>query len=98
MKETQQQFTFVPFERMEELMEKIEKLAAALNAGKNPDNGILGDFISEKDAKILLSKGTTWFWNKRQSGELLGRKAGNQWYYSKSEIQSLIGNGKSSKL
>lgn len=96
MKKEQQQYAFVPYDKMDELMGKIEKLTAAFNAGKNIDNSVLGDYISEKEAKNLLSKGTTWFWNKRRTGELKGNKAGNQWYYNKKEILNLIEKGKQS--
>lgn len=84
----------VPYEKLDELLEKVDRLNEALLSTRNQDKGALGDFIPEKDAKELLSKGTTWFWNKRQSGELTGRKAGNQWYYRKSDILKMIENGK----
>lgn len=96
MSDTLPRFAIVPYDKMDELMEKVEKLSAALFQGKPQDKSALGDYISEKEAKSLLSKGTTWFWNKRQSGELTGRKAGNQWYYSKKEILNLIEKGKPS--
>ena len=90
MTENVPRFTIVPYERMDELMEKIDKLSATLLKAKKHDKGVLGDYIPEKDAKQLLSKATTWFWNKRKSGELTGRKAGNQWYYKESDILNFI--------
>lgn len=92
MNENITKFVIVPYERMDELLQKVDKLSEALMNAKQ-DKGALGEFITEKEAKELLSKGTTWFWNKRQSGELVGRKAGNQWYYKKSEILKFIENG-----
>jgi hypothetical protein len=95
MNEKITQMAFVPYDKMEELLQKIDHLSQTIlntQGGKAP----LGDFISEKEAKELLGKGTTWFWNKRQSGELTGRKAGNKWYYKRSEILSFIENGKKS--
>ena len=87
----------VPYERMEDLMRKVEKISEALLQNK-PEKTVLGDYISEKQAKELLAKGTTWFWNHRKSGVLKGRKAGNQWYYRKSDIQGFIENGEKSIL
>jgi hypothetical protein len=82
----------VPYEKLDDLMHKVEKISEAIIQNKTGKD-VLGDYISEKQAKEILSKGTTWFWNKRKSGELTGRKAGNQWYYSKSQIQRFIENG-----
>ncbi len=92
MKEDLTKFVIVPYDRMEELMQKVDKLTEA-HTNSNHDKDVLGEYITEKEAKELLSKGTTWFWNKRQSSELVGRKAGNQWYYRKSEILKFIENG-----
>ena len=89
------QFAFVPYDKMEELLQKINTISDAVMNNK-PERGGLGDYITEKEAKVILSKGTTWFWNKRQSGELTGRKAGNNWYYKRSDILMFIENGKKS--
>jgi hypothetical protein len=87
----------VPYEKLDDLMQKVNKISEAIVQAK-PERNVLGDYISEKQAKELLSKGTTWFWNKRKSGELTGRKAGNQWYYRKSDIQCFIENGEKSSF
>jgi len=94
MKQDLPSFVIVPYDRMEELMLKVDKLTAAVLKSEQSDKGPLGDRIPENEAKELLNKGSTWFWNKRKSGELNGRKFGNKWYYSRSEIQNLIENGK----
>lgn len=86
-------FAIVPYEKMDELFEKVERLNEAISMVKT-DKGVLGDYITEQEAKQLLSKATTWFWNKRQSEELVGRKAGNKWYYKRSDILKFIENGK----
>lgn len=86
-------FVIVPYEKMDELLQKVEKLNESITSSRT-NNGSLGDFITEKEAKELLSRATTWFWNKRQSGELTGCKAGNQWYYKRSDILKFIENGK----
>lgn len=94
MNEKPQQFVFVPYDKMEELMNKIDRLTEALNLSKQSNSSTLGDYISEKEAKTTLNKGSTWFWNKRKAGELKGHKAGGEWYYKKSEILNFIENGK----
>jgi len=87
----------VPYERMEELLKKVERISEAI-LRPSPEKNPLGDYMSEKQAKEVLSKQSTWFWNKRKSGELVGRKAGNQWYYRISDIQKFIENGEKSVL
>lgn len=92
MTEDLTKIAFVPYEKMDELLRKVDNLNNLFSNNK-PEKNALGDNIPEKQAKELLGKGTTWFWNKRKSGELSGRKAGNQWYYKRSEILNFIENG-----
>ena len=44
------------------------------------------DYVSELEAKKLLGRGTTWFWERRRSGELPYTKLGGQVYYLKSDL------------
>jgi hypothetical protein len=85
----------VPYEKMDEILKNLQRLNEAVGHSK-PEKNALGEYMPEKQAKELLLKQTTWFWNKRRSGELTGRKAGNQWYYKTSDIQKFIENGKKS--
>ncbi|MDG1712632.1 MAG: helix-turn-helix domain-containing protein [Woeseiaceae bacterium] len=39
------------------------------------------DYVSELEAKKLLGRGTTWFWERRRSGELPYTKLGGQVFY-----------------
>ena len=92
MNEQFPKFVIVPYEKLDELLHKVDTLTESISSMKM-DKGVLGDYISEKEAREILSKATTWFWNKRQSGELTGRKAGNKWYYKRSDSQKFIENG-----
>ena len=49
----------------------------------------LNDFVSEFDAKKILSRGTTWFWNLRKNG-LPYTKVGAQVYYKKNDLYAYI--------
>lgn len=92
MNEQFPKFVIVPYDKLDELLHKVETLNESI-ASMKMDKGVLGDYISEKEAREILSKATTWFWNKRQSGELTGRKAGNKWYYKRNDILKFIENG-----
>ena len=69
-------------ETQRKILEQIRKL--------KPTETTVGDYISEPQAKKLLKKGTTWFWNKRTSKELPFTKVGNTIYYSKADIERLF--------
>ncbi len=86
-------YVLVSSEKLDKILESIEYIKQKVTKD-NIKNNSLGDYISEKEAKSLLSKGTTWFWNKRKTGDLRGRKAGNKWYYKKQEIIKFIDKGK----
>ena len=96
MENNQNQFAFVPYDKMEELLQKVNILTEAVLNNTNQDRAGLGDLMPEEEAKALLSRGTTWFWEKRKSGELKAKKAGNKWYYKRSDILKFIENGRSS--
>ncbi len=92
MLDKNEKYVIVPYEDMKELMQKVDEIKDSLTNSTN-NKGVLGEFVPEKEAQKILSKGTTWFWNKRQTGELKGKKAGNQWYYKRSSLLKLIENG-----
>jgi hypothetical protein len=88
-------FVLVPKEILEELIQAIgdmKKIKDLLE--KENHSGTLGDFITEEKAKEIIGRGTTWFWNKRKSGELPGKKAAGRWYYKLMDIDKLIDNGR----
>jgi len=93
MTDTLPKFAIVPYEKLDELFNKVDMLTQNMKNTHSDTKG-LGDYISEKEAKELLQKGTTWFWNKRQSKELSAKKAGNTLYYKRSDILKFIENGK----
>lgn len=51
----------------------------------------VSDYISEQDAKKLLARGTTWFWERRKMG-LPFFKLGAEVYYKKNDLLTLIQN------
>ena len=91
---TQQVFFMLPQKDVEEIRDTLKDIQGKLSGKSNKDN-ILGDYISEKEAQELLNRKTTWFWQKRKTEELTGKKAGNQWFYKMIDIQRFIENGTS---
>ena len=66
--------------KLEDIHEKLEKRPTSVN-----------DYISERDAKKLLARGTTWFWEQRKMG-LTFFKLGAEVYYLRSDLLTLIQN------
>jgi len=67
------------FKKLEDIEKRLEKPLT------------VGDYVSERDAKKMLKRGTTWFWEKRNQG-LPWFKLGAEVYYKKSDLLTLIQN------
>jgi hypothetical protein len=65
------------FKKLEDIEKRLEKPLT------------VDDYVSERDAKKMLKRGTTWFWEKRNQG-LPSFKVGGEVYYMKSDLLSLI--------
>lgn len=89
-------FVLIPEEILDELIQAIRDLKKIQNIfGQEDRSGVLDDFITEEKAREMIGRGTTWFWNKRKSGELPGKKAAGRWYYKVTDIIKYIENGRS---
>jgi hypothetical protein len=86
-----QNLTIVSEDFLEQINEKQDKILSLLNDGKPLSQN---DFITESQAKEILQKKSTWFWQMRRSGILPFRKIGKSIYYSKTEINQLLENSK----
>lgn len=92
--DNQNTFYLIPKEALDDLIQAIQdirRIQAMLEKSCNSD--ALGDYIPEEDAMKLLGRGKTWFWSKRKSGELPGKKAAGRWYYQLRVINKYIQNG-----
>jgi hypothetical protein len=63
------------------ILKTLKEIEDKLNRPKSLD-----DYVSEFEAKKLLGRGTTWFWERRTSGELPYTKLGGQVYYLKIDL------------
>jgi hypothetical protein len=85
------QFVMVSEESWQQLISKLDAIESSL--GTKASRSPIGEYVTEKEAKQILGKSTTWFWNKRKSRELRGKKSGNVWYYKIRDLQKFIENG-----
>jgi|TARA_B110000908_G_C9889194_1_gene286064 hypothetical protein len=67
------------FKKLEDIDKRLEKPLT------------VDDYVSERDAKKMLKRGTTWFWEKRNQG-LPWFKLGAEVYYKRSDLLSLFQN------
>ncbi|MFT5916308.1 MAG: hypothetical protein ACI81T_002815 [Bacteroidia bacterium] len=74
------------------LLENQERIIALMGSQKVDGETIkpIGEYLTEQDAKKLLERGTTWFWNMRTKGKLGFSKIGNKIFYKKSDIEGLL--------
>ena len=84
-------FYLIPKEALDDIIRAVKDLTGIQERLKSGDDEkTLGDYLPENKAMELLDRGKTWFWNKRKSGELLGKKAAGRWYYKKTDITKYI--------
>lgn len=82
-----QKFCLVSDEILDEIKNTQLKILSLFETTQKDD---LSDYITESQAKDLLKKKTTWFWQMRKSGQLKFSKIGKAIYYSKSDIIKLF--------
>lgn len=72
-------------EFLQEILNQQERILQILTSMADQKKSI-GDYISESDAKKMLGRNTTWFWNLRKTGKLPFTKVGNKVFYTKTDI------------
>ena len=72
--------------KINQILKKLEDIDKKIEKPLTVD-----DYVSERDAKKMLQRGTTWFWEKRNQG-LPWFKLGAEVYYKRSDLLSLFQN------
>ena len=86
-----QNLVLVPIEMLDEIKQLINDLRSNKNESiEKPE--VLGEFIAEKDARNLLGRKTTWFYEQRRSGRLPYSKVGSKVYYKRDDLFNLLTN------
>jgi hypothetical protein len=83
-----QTFVMIGESQFSEIIQSLEELKAKF--GDKIDN----DYITEKEARTIFQRKSTWFWQMRKEGKLPFSKIGKTIYYSKAEIKNLFELGK----
>ena len=86
-----QMLSIVPDSFLEKINEKQDQIIDLLKSTEYQNQN---EFLTEKAARELLQKKTTWFWQMRKDGLLPFRKIGKSIYYSKKEINQLLETSK----
>lgn len=89
----EESYFLVPKNWLETIVKTQERILALLE-GSQKQIGSLGNYITEREAIIILGKKTTWFWKMRKSGKLSSTKIGGTNYYDKKDIILLLDNNK----
>ena len=89
-----QSILIIPEEFMQKLSQQQDKIIELLSThSTNPT----ADCITEKEAREIFKRKTTWFWQMRKSGILPFSKIGKSVYYSINDLKTLMENSKISK-
>ncbi len=84
-----QSLVLVPVQLVDEIKQLLSEIRGKQNSDTKTDS-ILGEFISEKEARKLLGRKTTWFYEQRRSGRLPYSKVGSKVFYRTKDIYALI--------
>jgi hypothetical protein len=87
----QQNLVLVPIQLVDEIKQLLNELKEHKSSQSNSEAS-LGEFISEKDARNLLGRKTTWFYEQRRSGRLPYSKVGSKVYYKREDLFNLLTN------
>ena len=71
-----------------EIKQTLEEIKTKMKT--TPEN----DYITEKEARVIFQRRSTWFWQMRKEGKLPFSKVGKTIYYSKVDIKTLFEQGK----
>ncbi|MFY0644995.1 MAG: helix-turn-helix domain-containing protein [Bacteroidia bacterium] len=71
------------------ILKKLDELKRKIEGDKQD----LSDYVSEQEAKKLLGRGTTWFWERRKAGVLPYTKHGGQVYYRRADLVKYMEDG-----
>ncbi len=80
----------VPRSYLERLEASQAKILSLLESGQTTSNTSIGDYISEQEAKKLIGRKSTWFWQMRTKGLLAYTTVGNKVYYARQDILALL--------
>jgi len=75
--------------KIERIEKKVDELHELIKNGAFNQSSI-GKYVSETEAKKLLGKGTTWFWEQRTKGTLKHSKVGATNYYKIEDLEKFI--------
>ncbi|WP_224995940.1 helix-turn-helix domain-containing protein [Cesiribacter sp. SM1] len=77
------------FEEVKEVLKFLKS-----KADENDSLPKLKNWITEKQAMLLLGKKETWFWKMRNSNQLAFSKMGGTVFYEMADIEELIARNK----
>lgn len=84
-----QSLILVPEEFLSEIKNKQDQIISLLESKKD---GQLPKFITEKEAKCIFNKQSTWFWQMRRDGILPFSKIGKSIFYSIDDLNKVLEN------
>jgi hypothetical protein len=81
-------FVMIDEDSITQIKQTLEEIKTKMNT--KPEN----DYVTEKEARAIFQRQSTWFWQMRKEGKLPFSKVGKTIYYSKIDIKTLFDQGK----
>lgn len=85
-------FSLVPEDFLKEIKSNQEKIIALISKEDQST-----DYVTEKQAREIFKRKSTWFWQMRKKNLLPFTKVGKTIYYSKTDIKKTFENNKNTK-
>lgn len=80
--------TILKIEGLDEINKKLDAIMKALPVAEKVN--ALTEYIPEAQARKILNKSTSWFWNQRKACKLKSHKVGGTRYYHIDDLEEFI--------
>jgi hypothetical protein len=84
----------IPVQLLQQLLDNQSQILAKLDRLTTSGKEGIGDYIPESEAKKVLGRNTTWFWDMRTKGKLAFTKIGSKVFYTRKDIEMLLAKGR----
>lgn len=91
------EYVMIPRKELNTITELLRQVLEKVSTQPSNDISINPEYVDEKEACIIFKRKTTWFWDKRKSGELPFSKVLGKNYYKRSDILAMFDDNYTNK-
>ncbi len=86
-------FFIIPKKEFQKINEALSLILEKVSTQPGSKISQHSEYVEEKDAKEIIKKKATWFWQMRTSGKLQFSKVGHKNYYKLSDLKKILDDG-----